>query len=107
MQGTCREHAGNMQGTCREHAGNMQGTSREHAGNMQGTCREHACVHSPVLPLLNGGVQVEASPWRHKVGTANPAKYLTGRVEKREGGVEKGEEVWAIERLALQTQLSI
>jgi hypothetical protein len=42
MQGTCREHAGNMKGTCREHAGNMQGTCREHAGDMQGTCREDA-----------------------------------------------------------------
>jgi hypothetical protein len=43
MQGTFRENdAGNIQGTCREHAGNMmqgnmQGTFREHAGNMQGT----------------------------------------------------------------------
>jgi hypothetical protein len=52
IQGTFREHSGNIQGTSvstatvaavlREHSGNIQGTFREHSANMQGTCTEHS-----------------------------------------------------------------
>jgi hypothetical protein len=38
MQGTCREHAGNMQG----HAGDIQGTFRENSGNISGIIREQS-----------------------------------------------------------------
>jgi hypothetical protein len=41
MQGTYKEHSGNIQGTFREHSGNIQGTW-EHTRNIQGTFREHS-----------------------------------------------------------------
>jgi hypothetical protein len=36
IQGTFREHSGNIQGTFREHSGNLQGTFREHSRDIQG-----------------------------------------------------------------------
>jgi hypothetical protein len=34
IQGTFREHSGNLQGTFWEHSGNIQGTFREHSRNV-------------------------------------------------------------------------
>jgi pheromone shutdown protein TraB len=42
IQGTFREHSGNIQGTFREHSGNIQRTFRERSGNIQRTCSEHS-----------------------------------------------------------------
>eukprot|EP00976_Prorocentrum_cordatum_P117659 1196343-Prorocentrum_minimum.AAC.1 len=39
IQGTFREHSGNIQGAFREHPGNIQGTFREYPGNIQGIFR--------------------------------------------------------------------
>jgi hypothetical protein len=35
IQGTFREHSGNIQKTFREHSGNVQGTFRERSGNIE------------------------------------------------------------------------
>jgi hypothetical protein len=40
IQGTFKEHTGNIQGTF-SHSGNIQGTFREHSGNIQETLREN------------------------------------------------------------------
>ena len=55
VQGTFREHSGNIQGTFSEHSGNTQGTFREHSVNTQGTLRERSgCVErTPVSPHPN------------------------------------------------------
>jgi hypothetical protein len=47
LQGTFREHSGNVQGTSRERSGNVQGTLRERSGNIQGTFKERSGnIHS-------------------------------------------------------------
>ena len=67
MQGTCREHAGNMQEysgniqwTFREYAGNIQGTFREHSVNIQGTFREHS-TSSEHLGNIQHPVNIEGT----------------------------------------------
>jgi hypothetical protein len=58
MQGTCREHAGNIQETFREHSGNIQGTFREHSGNIQ-EIREHSHSVGENLDIVVGGELVD------------------------------------------------
>ena len=59
LEGTFREHSGNIQGTFREHLGNIQGTFREHSGNIQGT---FTCSASMAASLANVAFTKSSSP---------------------------------------------